>query len=184
MNLVSGEEKGVAGSEVIDVNGQQMFGQGVLALEMPDGRAEAAIGHVASAAGEPVEHSAPAVHEHVELLAGFGDVRDEAEVVAAGGIGGEAQQFGVGGIGRVRGKSDAGMAGGKGGDFIEGFADDFGGRAAAFDAGHFQEGEDAQWGGGPGFREQFGHHLDVADGGRAGARSILAPSSHDWANSE
>ena len=110
VDVVFGEQRGVAAREAVDVDGEHIFAEQFLAGEMRDGRAEAAVGIVALVALEPVVHLAARVLEHFKFLRGFGDVGADAPFPFSRGAGGELQQFRQGGVGRVRRKRRRGCA--------------------------------------------------------------------------
>ena len=83
VNMISGQQFDVAGRQQVDVNGQQIFAERVVAGKVRDGRAEAAIGVVAFIALEPVEHFAARAHEHFKFLFRFRDVRGDPPVFFA-----------------------------------------------------------------------------------------------------
>ena len=168
-----GEQRDILRREIIHMHREQVPAEQSLAFQMLHRRTEAAIGHVAAIAGEPGEKLAAAVHEHFKLLRRFGNMHRERQAVAAGGMGGEAQQSGRGGVGGVRRKPHTAAAAGEGGDFVEGFTDDFARRTAAFHTGHFQEGKNTQRRRGPGVGQQFGDHFYIAHRGGAGAEEHL-----------
>ncbi len=175
MNFAPAQQRGVAGGQIIDMNGQQVWAEGALPLQMLDGGAEAAIGHVAAIAGEPVEHFPAARGKHLELLVRLGQMNGQSQPAPAGGVSGEPEQSGRGGVWGVRGKSGGAAPLGEGLNEFHGLTENFARRAAAFEAGHFQERKDSQRRGGPDFGQQFRHRLNVPNGGGAGAQKHFCP---------
>jgi hypothetical protein len=164
------KQPGVAARKIVGVDGEQVFAENALPLKMPDWRPQAAVGHVAAVAGDPLEHRAAAMREHLKLLVGFGDMHGEREVAGAGALRGEPQQFRRGGIRRVRRKRHARTPTVEQIKPVQGFLDDFRRRTAAFHTGHFKKGNHAQGRGRPDIGQEFVNRFDVADGGDAGAQ--------------
>ncbi len=112
-DFFSAEQRRIVFAEIIDVDREQIFFQNAGAFQVPDGGAEAAIGHRALIALEPVEEFAASLGEHLEFLEGFGDVDGQGPFPAVRGPAAQPQQFGHGGVGCVRRQDGAAASGRK-----------------------------------------------------------------------
>ena len=97
---------------------------------------------------QPVVHGAAAEHEHLEFLAGFGEVGGQSHAAETGFAGGDAEEGWDGGVGRVWGKSNGAGMDGQCVECLNGFLDEDGRFLAESDAGEFEEGVDSEGRGG------------------------------------
>ena len=74
MNVMFAEQCGVTARQQVDVDGEEIFTEHLVAGQVFDRRAETAVGRVAGVALHPIEHFAARVHEHFKLLFRFRDV--------------------------------------------------------------------------------------------------------------
>ena len=73
-DVVLGQQCGIAGAEVVGVDGQQVGAQETYVVEVLDWGETSAVAHVTFVAEKPLVHRPAGVAEHLEFFFGFGHV--------------------------------------------------------------------------------------------------------------